>query len=69
VFRFSAAEPDGEHERHAHLRCTGCGGLFCLKTLPLTPPSLPGGFRFDGMSIDIRGECPHCVQSHTEHHA
>lgn len=63
VFRFSAAEPDGEHAQHAHLRCTGCGGLFCLETLPLAPPRLPRGFRFSGMAVDIRGECPHCAHS------
>jgi Fur family ferric uptake transcriptional regulator len=64
VFRFSAAEPEGRHAQHAHLRCTGCGGLFCLKALPLTQPKLPRGFRFGGMDIDIRGECPHCARGH-----
>ncbi|MEJ1959531.1 MAG: transcriptional repressor [Nitrosomonadales bacterium] len=37
VFRFSAAEPDIEHTRHIHLRCTGCGGTI----LPGHPSSSP----------------------------
>lgn len=64
VFRFSAADPEGEHLRHIHMRCTGCGGVFCLDITPPQPPSLPQGFRFGGMALDIRGECPSCVQSH-----
>ncbi len=64
VFRFSAADPDGEHMQHVHLRCTGCGGVFCLDVTPPPPPVLPQGFRFGGMALDIRGECPRCVSAH-----
>jgi Fur family ferric uptake transcriptional regulator len=63
VFRFSAADPEGEHAKHVHLRCTGCGGLFCLDTPPPPLPVLPSGFRLDGMALDIRGECPRCTHS------
>ena len=63
VFRFSATDPDGKHAQHTHLRCTGCGGLFCLDTPPPPLPVLPRGFRFGGMELDIRGECPRCVHS------
>ena len=63
VFRFSAADPDGEHAQHTHLRCTGCGGIFCLDTPPPPRPALPRGFRFGSMAIDIRGECPRCIRS------
>lgn len=64
MFRFSAADPGVEHARHVHFRCTGCGGLFCLDTPPPPLPALPRGFRFGGMALDIRGECPRCVRSH-----
>lgn len=63
VFHFSVANPDSEHARHIHLRCTGCGGMFCLDTAPPPLPKLPRGFRFGGMSLDIRGECPRCVRA------
>jgi Fur family ferric uptake transcriptional regulator len=63
VFRFSASDPDGEHAQHMHLRCTGCGGMFCLDTPPPPLPVLPRGFRFGGMALDIRGECPRCIHS------
>jgi len=63
VFRFSAADPDGEHTQHIHLRCTGCGSMFCLDTPPPHLPVLPRGFRFGSMAIDIRGECPRCIRS------
>ena len=64
VFRFSAAQPNVEHAAHVHFRCTGCGGVFCLKAPPPPPPSLPRGFRLGGMALDIRGECPRCVRGH-----
>lgn len=65
VFRFSAAQPNVEHAAHVHFRCTGCGGVFCLKAPPPAPPALPPGFRLDGVALDIRGECPRCVRSHS----
>lgn len=65
VFHFSASDPDGKHAQHIHLRCTGCGGTFCLDTPPPSPPKLPRGFRFGGMALDIRGECPRCTHSHS----
>jgi Fur family ferric uptake transcriptional regulator len=65
VFRFSAAQPNVEHAGHVHFRCTGCGGVFCLKAPPPPAPALPRGFRLAGMAFDIRGECPRCVRSHS----
>lgn len=65
VFRFSAAEPNVAHESHVHFRCTGCGGVFCLKAPPPPAPALPRGFRLAGMALDIRGECPRCVRAHS----
>jgi Fur family ferric uptake transcriptional regulator len=65
VFRFSAARPNVEHAAHVHFRCTGCGGVFCLKAPPPPPPKLPRGFRLADMELDIRGECPRCVRSHS----
>lgn len=63
VFRFSAAQPNVEHAGHVHFRCTGCGGVFCLKSPPPPVPQLPRGFRLSGMAVDIRGECPRCVRA------
>jgi Fur family ferric uptake transcriptional regulator len=64
IFRFSAINTQGQHTQHLHLRCTGCGGVFCLNTPPPALPALPRGFRFASMSLDLRGECPRCVESH-----
>lgn len=65
VFRFSAAQPNVEHAEHVHFRCTGCGGVFCLKSPPPRPPALPRGFRLAAMALDIRGECPRCARAHS----
>jgi Fur family ferric uptake transcriptional regulator len=65
VFRFSAAQPSGEHAAHVHFRCTGCGGVFCLKAPPPPPPRLPRGFRLAAMDIDLRGECQACAHKHS----
>lgn len=64
VFRFSAANPSGEHGKHVHFRCTGCGGVQCLAMKPPKPPSLPKGFRLTSMELDIRGECATCATKH-----
>jgi Fur family ferric uptake transcriptional regulator len=63
VFRFSSATPDAKHTQHCHLRCTGCGGIFCLDAPPPPLPALPQGFRFGGMELNIRGECPRCAHT------
>lgn len=65
VFRYSAAQPNVEHTGHAHFRCTGCGGVFCLKSPPPPPPALPRGFRLSGMDLDLRGECRDCAHKHS----
>lgn len=65
VFRFSSAQPNVEHAGHVHFRCTGCGGVFCLKSPPPPVPELPRGFRLAAMALDIRGECPRCVRAHS----
>jgi Fur family ferric uptake transcriptional regulator len=62
VFRFSVAQPDAQHAKHIHFRCTGCGGVFCLKAPVPKPPHLPRGFRLSGMEFDLRGQCRTCTQ-------
>lgn len=64
VFCFTAANPNVEHARHMHFRCTDCGSVFCLDMPPPSPPKLPKGFRLAGMELDIRGNCPNCVRKH-----
>lgn len=64
IFRFSAAQPNVEHSSHVHFRCTGCGGVFCLKSPPPPVPRLPRGFRLSGMELDLRGECDACAHKH-----
>ena len=70
VLCFTAAEPDVEHSQHAHFRCTGCGGVSCLDIPAPTAPQLPEGFRLLGVEMDIRGECPACVNKplHCDQH-
>jgi Fur family ferric uptake transcriptional regulator len=60
VFRFSAAGAQRQHADHIHFRCTGCGGVFCLKAEPPPPPKLPRGFRLNEVSYDVRGLCAGC---------
>ena len=60
VFRFSAAGSLRRHSDHIHFRCTGCGGVFCLKAEPPPPPKLPRGFRLGEVEFDVRGTCAGC---------
>lgn len=60
VFRFSASGAQRHHASHIHFRCTGCGGVFCLKAEPPPPPKLPRGFRLGEVEFDVRGTCAGC---------
>ena len=60
VFRFSAAGVQRQHASHIHFRCTGCGGVVCLKAEPPPPPKLPRGFRLGEVEFDVRGTCAGC---------
>ena len=60
IFRFSASGARREHQGHAHFRCTGCGGVFCLKAAPPPPPKLPRGFLLSEVAYDLRGFCANC---------
>jgi Fe2+/Zn2+ uptake regulation proteins len=60
VFRFTASKVGQEHGGHNHFRCTGCGGVFCLKAAPPPPPRLPHGFRLGAVELDISGTCLAC---------
>lgn len=62
VFRFSASSTQREHSGHVHFRCTGCGGVFCLKAAPPAPPKLPRGFRLAQVEYDVRGTCAQCAR-------
>ena len=62
VFRFSASGPHRRHDGHVHFRCTGCGGVFCLKAAPPPPPKLPRGFRLEHVDYDVRGTCAQCAR-------
>lgn len=61
VFHFSASGTRREHGGHVHFRCTGCGGVFCLKSPPPPPPRLPRGFRLAEAEYDLRGTCASCA--------
>lgn len=65
VFCFSAAGARREHAGHMHFRCTGCGGVFCLKAEPPPPPKLPRGFRLGEVEFDVRGTCADCSSDTT----
>jgi Fur family ferric uptake transcriptional regulator len=65
VFRFSASARHRRHDGHVHFRCTGCGGVFCLKAAPPPPPKLPRGFRLDHVEYDVRGTCAQCARQAT----
>lgn len=61
VFRFSASAAHRQHAGHVHFRCTGCGGVFCLKAPPPPPPKLPRGFRLAEVAYDVSGTCAECA--------
>ena len=65
VFCFTAAQPNIEHKRHIHFRCNDCGRVICLDVPPPLPPELPKGFHIASVELDISGECPECVESHS----
>lgn len=60
VFRFSATTTRRQHSNHVHFRCTGCGGVFCLKAEPPPPPRLPRGFKLREVAFDLTGTCAGC---------
>ncbi|WIM04564.1 MAG: transcriptional repressor [Candidatus Nitricoxidivorans perseverans] len=62
VFRFSVADAQDRHGGHVHFRCTGCGGVFCLRAPPPPPPKLPRGFRLGEAEFDVRGTCANCAR-------
>lgn len=63
VYRFSAPGARRRHGDHVHFRCTGCGGMFCLKAPPPPPPKLPRGFRLSAVEFDVRGTCAQCAKA------
>lgn len=65
VYRFSSSGARREHQGHVHFRCTGCGGVFCLKAAPPPPPKLPKGFRLAEVEYDVRGTCAQCARQIT----
>jgi len=67
VFCFTLAQPSIKHKQHAHFRCNDCGKVICLDMAPPPEPKLPNGFRLTSMELDISGECPDCVESHSPH--
>jgi Fur family ferric uptake transcriptional regulator len=60
VSRFSTSDPQRAHHSHVHFRCTGCGGVFCLKAPPPIAPRLPRGFRLEAIEFDVSGICADC---------
>jgi Fur family ferric uptake transcriptional regulator len=60
VSRFASSATQRQHDEHIHFRCTDCGGVFCLKATPPSPPKLPHGFRLDVAEFDLRGICSNC---------
>ncbi len=69
VFRFSASGPHRRHDGHVHFRCTGCGGVFCLKAAPPPLPKLPRGFHLDHVEYDVSGTCAACHNKTLDHSA
>jgi Fur family ferric uptake transcriptional regulator len=63
VFRYSAAEPDGNHSAHGHFHCLACGGVYCLDVPAPRTPRLPHGFRLRRIALDIQGECARCSKA------
>lgn len=63
VFRYSAAEPDGNHAAHGHFHCQSCGGVYCLDVPAPRSPRLPRGFRLHRIALDIEGECARCSRT------
>lgn len=59
VWRFALAAA-GEHGRHSHFRCDGCGRVFCLDAPAPVPPALPAGFALRRADYSLAGRCAEC---------
>ena len=64
IFRFSASMPSNMHTKHAHFRCTDCGGVTCLDEPVPETLHLPRGFRIARVELDILGKCAGCIMEH-----
>ena len=55
----------GEHQRHPHFLCSGCGALECLppKTVKLDMERLKNSFpaQVDHFRVSLEGVCPQCL--------
>jgi Fur family ferric uptake transcriptional regulator len=49
------------HDMHAHFRCTGCAGVFCLDEVPMPEVKLPNGFRLVESHLELVGTCKSCT--------
>jgi Fe2+ or Zn2+ uptake regulation protein len=45
---------------HVHFKCSECGGVYDLHTVPFPEIRLPEGFRSQDIQINIIGLCPAC---------
>jgi Fur family ferric uptake transcriptional regulator len=45
---------------HAHFRCTGCAGVFCLDEVTMPEVRLPAGFRLMESRLELMGLCSSC---------
>ncbi|MFN6116099.1 MAG: Fur family transcriptional regulator [Flavobacteriales bacterium] len=48
------------HDMHAHFRCTGCAGVFCLDEVTMPEVRLPAGFRLMESRLELMGLCSSC---------
>jgi Fur family transcriptional regulator, ferric uptake regulator len=62
VFRFATVAARQQHAGHAHFRCTDCGSVFCLDTVPPPAPKLPRGFQLVEVELDVSGTCVNCAR-------
>jgi Fur family ferric uptake transcriptional regulator len=64
VWRFNAAEGEHARRRHAHFKCSDCGGVICLEAALAEPKvSLPAGYRPQEVELTVKGVCAACTRS------
>ncbi len=54
---------DGHQDRHPHFHCTICDQLQCIESVYIPNINLPKGYKADGVSMTIKGQCATCTNT------
>lgn len=55
------------NDLHTHFHCEKCNRTFCFTNIPTPVVKLPEGFTLSSINYVLKGICPDCAASHTDH--